>query len=176
MAPPAALRTRLLAQIAPAPGPGQRPFSIARWLGWTFGLSALAGAIAVALVFVFTPRPPEVGGFAMLHRDAASHDVVAFQFDKKHQDMVILANAAAPQAGHDYELWVLPLNKPPISLGIVKAGIREERPLPPAAAPYITDFASLAISVEPAGGSPSGAPTGQVLFTGIVRLMDKITE
>ena len=176
VSPPAELRARVLAQIAPARAPGQRPFSIARWFGWTFGLSALAGAVAVALVFVFTPRPPEVGGFAMLHRDTASHDVIVFQFDKKHQDMVVLANAAGPEAGHDYELWVLPPSKPPISLGIVKIGVREERPLPPAAAPYITDFANLAISVEPTGGSPSGAPTGQVLFTGIVRLMDKMTE
>jgi anti-sigma-K factor RskA len=37
------------------------------------------------------------------------------------------------------------------------------------------DFANLAITVEPAGGSPSGAPTGPIVFTGMVRLMDKLT-
>ncbi|HVZ01081.1 MAG TPA: anti-sigma factor [Dongiaceae bacterium] len=176
VAPPTELRARVLAQIAPAPAAGQRPFSLGRWLAWTFGLSALAGAVAVALVFLTTPQPPEAAGFAMLHRATASNDVIAFQIDKKRQDMVVLASAAAPGPGRDYELWVLPPNKPPISLGIVKAGLREERPLPAAAAPYITDFANLAISVEPSGGSPSGAPTGPVLFTGLFRMMDQLTE
>jgi anti-sigma-K factor RskA len=176
VAPPADLRARLLAQIAPSPAAGERPFSLARWFGWTFGLSALAGAVAVALVFLFTPRPPDVGGFAMLHRSGASKDVIAFQFDKKHKDMVILASAAGPETGRDYELWVLPPHKAPVSLGVIKAGLREERPIPDAAAPYITDYANLAVSVEPAGGSPTGAPTGAVVFTGLVRMMDKLTE
>jgi len=174
--PPADIRARVMAQIAPITARGQRPFSIARWFGWTFGLSALAGAIAVALVFILTPRPPEVGGFAMLHRDKVSNDVVAFQFDKQQKNMVVLASAVAPGAGHDYELWVLPPHKQPVSLGVFKTGVREERPIPAAAAPYITDYANLAVSVEPTGGSPSGAPTGPVVFTGLVRLMDKITE
>lgn len=174
--PPADIRARVMAQITPAAARGQRPFSLARWFGWTFGLSALAGVVAVALVLIFTPRPPDVGGFAMLHRDKPSNDVIAFQFDKKHRDMVILANAIGPGAGHDYELWILPQKKAPISLGVFKAGIREERPIPAAAAPYIADYAGLAVTVEPTGGSPSGAPTGPVLFTGVVRLMDKILQ
>jgi anti-sigma-K factor RskA len=174
--PPAALRARLLAGIAPPLPPGRRPFNMIRWLAWTFGLSALAGAAAIALVFVFTPRPQEVGGYALLHRtDSAAHDVVAFQIDKQRRDMVILANAVAPQAGHDYELWVLPPGKPPLSLGVVKAGAREERALPAAAAGDMTDFANLAITVEPLGGSPSGAPTGPIVFVGMVRLMDNLT-
>jgi anti-sigma-K factor RskA len=37
------------------------------------------------------------------------------------------------------------------------------------------DFASVGISLEPTGGSPSGAPTGPVVFVGMVRLMDKLT-
>jgi anti-sigma-K factor RskA len=173
--PPADLRSRLLAQIAPPAAPGQRPFSVLRWLGWTIGAAALAGAVAVAAVFVFTPRPAELGGYALLHRtDSAAKDVVAFQIDKQHQDMVILANAPAPQAGHDYELWVLPPNKPPLSLGVVKVGEREARPLPTPAVAYMEDFANLAITVEPAGGSPSSAPTGPIVFTGMVRLMDKL--
>jgi len=174
--PPAGLRARVLAQITPPEARAERPFSLLRWFAWTFGASALAGAIAVALVFLFTPRPPDVGGFAMLHRNTASNDVVAFQFDKKQQNMVILASAAGPETGHDYELWVLPPNKAPVSLGVFKAGVREERTIPAAAAPYITDYANLAVSVEPTGGSPSGAPTGAVVFTGMVRLMDKLTE
>lgn len=176
IAPPAEVRARVLSGIAPAAAPSRPRFSIVRWLAWTIGASILAGAVAIAAVFVFTPRPAEIGGFALLHRtDSAAHEVVAFQFDKQHKDMVILANAPAPQAGHDYELWVLPPNKPPLSLGVVKVGKREERPFPAGAVDYMVDFANLAVSIEPAGGSPSGAPTGPVVFVGMVRLMDKLT-
>jgi anti-sigma-K factor RskA len=175
--PPPTLRQRVIEQITPPGAVGQRPFNIVRWLAWTFGLSAVAGAAAVAFVFLFTPKAPEIGGFAMLHRsDAKAHDVIAFEFDKQHQNMVVLVNAAGPGAGHDYELWVLPPHKAPVSLGLVKAGTREQRPLPPAVVADMTDFANLAVSVEPSGGSPSGAPTGPVVFQGFVRLMDKLTQ
>jgi anti-sigma-K factor RskA len=171
VAPPDALRTRLLRQIAPAAAPAQRPFNLKRWFAWTFGLAAVAGAVTIALVFWLTPLPQEMGGYALLHRtDSAAHDVVAFQIDKHHHDMVVLANAVAAQPGHDYELWVLPPNRLPISLGVVKAGLREERPLPEAAVEYIKDFANLAVTVEPTGGSPSGAPTGPIVFVGQVAI------
>jgi anti-sigma-K factor RskA len=176
VAPSAALRRRVLAGIAPAGAAGQRPFNVWRWLAWTIGAGILAGTVAVAAVFVFTPQPPEIGGYALLHRtDSAAKDVVAFQIDKKRQEMVLLANAPVPESGKDYELWVLPPNKPPLSLGVVKVGIREERPLPASAAAFMEDFANLAITVEPAGGSSSGAPTGPIVFVGMVRLMDKLT-
>ena len=175
--PPPDLRQRLIARITPDSAAARRPFSIARWLAWTFGLSALAGVVAAALVFVFTPKAPEIGGFAMLHRtDASVHDVIAFQFDKQRRSMIVLANAAGPGPGRDYELWVLPPDKAPVSLGILTVGTREQRPLSAAVAAYLVDFSNLAVSVEPAGGSPSGAPTGPVVFQGWVRLMDKLTQ
>jgi anti-sigma-K factor RskA len=173
VAPPAALRQRVLTSIAPA---GQRPFSIIRWFALTIGAAVVAGAVAVAAVFVFTPRPVEIGAYAMLHRtDSAATDVIAFQIDKKNANMVLLANAPVPEAGKDYELWVLPPKQAPISLGVVKVGERQERPLPPNVAQYMIDFANLAVTVEPTGGSPSGAPTGPIVFVGNVRLMDNLT-
>ena len=176
VAPPPALRQRVLAGIAPVTARGQRPVNIWRWLAWTFGATAAAVAVAVAAVFVFTPRPVEIGAYAMLHRtDSALTDVIAFQIDKQNRNMVLLAHAPAAEAGKDYELWVLPPNQKPISLGVVKVGEREERPLPPNVAPYMIDFANLAVTIEPTGGSPSGAPTGPIVFVGMVRLMDKLT-
>lgn len=176
-APPPSLKPRVLDRIASDAPAVQRPFSLARWFGWTFGLSALAAAAAVALVFLLTPRPFDVGGFAMLHRSGgSSSDVIAFQIDRDRRNMVVLASATVPEAGHDYELWILPPNKPPISLGVVKVGDRAERALSPAATAEMTDFTNMAISLEPAGGSPSGAPTGPVVFTGVMRLMANLVR
>jgi anti-sigma-K factor RskA len=171
MAPPQALRGRVLDRVAGSIQNEPKPFSVARWLAWTFGVSALAGIAAVALVFLFTPRAPEIGAFALLHDAKGSSDVITFQIDRKREDMVILAQATPPESGRDYELWVVPPNKAPVSLGVVKAGVREERTLPAAATAYLTANATLAVSLEPAGGSPSGAPTGPILFTGNVELV-----
>lgn len=64
---------------------------------------------------------------------------------------------------HSLELWMLDAGGTPHSLGVLPfdAGRSHDMPLPdmPMKAPSIT----LAISVEPHGGSPTGKPTGKVV-------------
>jgi anti-sigma-K factor RskA len=168
VAPPLALRDRVLARIG-AGQPEARPFSIIRWLAWTFGASALAGVAAAALVFIFTPRW-ELGGYAMLHDATGSENVVVVQIDKERNDLVVLASAPGAGASKDYELWVLPPGKSPVSLGVVKAAERIERPIDQMRAALIQPGTMLAVSLEPSGGSASGAPTGPVLYTGVFHL------
>jgi len=172
VAPPLALRDRILARIGSTQGDSER-FSIVRWLAWTFGASAVAAAVAVAAVFLLTPRQPELGGYAMLHAQGQSQNVVVFQIDKARSQMVMLAQAPSAGAGKDYELWVIPSGKNPVSLGVLKAGERAERPIDAMRAALIQPGATLAVSLEPSGGSVSGAPTGPVLYTGVFELPDK---
>jgi anti-sigma-K factor RskA len=171
VAPPPALRDRVLARIGD-PAEATRPLSILRWLAWTFGASAVAAAVAVAAVFLFTPQPAKLGGYAMLQEPTASASVVVFQIDKERRQIVLLANTANAGAGKDYELWVLPPGKNPISLGVLKAGERIERPIDEMRAALIQPGTTLAVSLEPAGGSASGAPTGPVLFSGVFHLAE----
>ena len=166
VAPPAALRDRVLGGIDSAAEGEARPFSVLRWLAWTFGASAIAAAVAVALVFLLTPRPPELGGYAMLHQQTASNAVVVVQIDKARDQLVLLAQAPDPGTGKDYELWVFPPGKGPVSLGVVKTGERIAQPIDAMRAALLQPGTTLAVSLEPAGGSSSGAPTGPVLFTG----------
>jgi anti-sigma-K factor RskA len=87
--------------------------------------------------------------------------------DPQHRTMTVRRVTANADSGRSYELWLIANNNPkPRSLGLVGADEFTTRPLP-------TDFdvaalrqASYAVSLEPAGGSPSGVPTGPVLFTG----------
>ena len=168
VAPPLALRDRVLARIGEARA--ERPFSIVRWLAWTLGASALAAAVAVAAVLFFTPQPPELGGYAMLRVPSDNMSVVVFQIDKARSQVVMLAQTPSAGADKDYELWVLPRGKSPVSLGVLKAEERIERPIDAMRASLIQPGTTLAVSLEPAGGSPSGAPTGPVLYTGIFHL------
>ena len=65
------------------------------------------------------------------------------------------------------ELWALPDGQPPKSLGVVpRSGQMASLKLATAADAAFADVAALAVSLEPPGGSPTGAPTGPVLYTG----------
>jgi anti-sigma-K factor RskA len=70
------------------------------------------------------------------------------------------------------ELWMLPTQGNPRSLGLVAtvppAGVARIE-LPAAADQALQNIPALAISLEPAGGSPTGLPTGPVLYSGPVQ-------
>ena len=68
--------------------------------------------------------------------------------------------------GNSYELWMLPDNgAPPVSLGLIPGAGNAALPLSAAQRTVLGQTSTLAVSLEPAGGSPTGAPTGPVIFT-----------
>ncbi len=70
-------------------------------------------------------------------------------------------------AGKDLELWLLPPEgAAPRSLGVLK-GMQALVKLTEGDASALTQGA-LAVSLEPSGGSTTGAPTGPVLFSGAI--------
>ena len=64
------------------------------------------------------------------------------------------------------ELWALPAQGNPRSLGLVSADEKTMLKLVSIADHSLAEVPVLAVSLEPKGGSPTGAPTGPVLFTG----------
>jgi anti-sigma-K factor RskA len=65
-------------------------------------------------------------------------------------------------AGKDLELWALPPGAArPMPLGVLPAG-----GLRVAMADVVQPSTKLMVSLEPQGGSPSGQPTGPVLYSG----------
>ena len=69
-------------------------------------------------------------------------------------------------AGRALELWAVPAEGAPRSLGLISADgasvVKRNR--------VMKDTAALAVSLEPAGGSPTGAPTGPILYVGKLTL------
>jgi len=64
-----------------------------------------------------------------------------------------------------YELWVLPSGGGnPVSLGLLPRQGSLERRLTPAQRALLLAARQVAVSVEPAGGSPTGLPTGPVVI------------
>jgi anti-sigma-K factor RskA len=66
-----------------------------------------------------------------------------------------------------YELWLIPTGDArPRSLGLIQPGQPIRLDIPADLAGRITPDATLAVSLEPPGGSPTGQPTGPVIANG----------
>lgn len=68
--------------------------------------------------------------------------------------------------GRSLELWAIPADGKPISLGVIPAGGKGKVELNDAQKALIGKPIALAVSLEPKGGSPTGQPTGPVLYQG----------
>ncbi len=73
----------------------------------------------------------------------------------------VIANAAELQPGNTLELWGVPPGATvPVSLGVVPNTGRIKMPA------IVPAGTLLLVSTEPRGGSPTGAPTGPVVYQG----------
>jgi anti-sigma-K factor RskA len=99
---------------------------------------------------------------------AASNGQVAWQIEVTGDHSLLRAVAAEgvrPSPGRSFELWALPDNgDAPVSLGVLPDTGRAEHALSDRQRQALGRASKVAVSFEPAGGSPTGAPTGPVLF------------
>lgn len=141
------LLPRIEARLFPVP---QRPAR--RGLVWL--LAPLAAALALAAVFFLAPR--EAALVATLQTEDA-----ALVYEARHlgDTLTITRVAGQPAAeGQVHELWIIAPDAAPVSLGLLAdAPLAVQYPVPPRGW-------TLAVSIEPAGGSPTGAPTGPVIL------------
>jgi anti-sigma-K factor RskA len=87
--------------------------------------------------------------------------------DTQQRTLTVRKVSATAEAGKSYELWLISSRLgAPRSLGTVGNDEFTQRPLPGNFDADTLRGATYAVSLEPAGGSKSGAPTGPVLFTG----------
>jgi len=69
--------------------------------------------------------------------------------------------------GTAWEMWMLPGGQAaPVSMGLITTDADQTMRIQPALASRMEGAWGMAMSVEPQGGSPTGAPTGPVIFKG----------
>jgi len=90
-------------------------------------------------------------------------------FGAANRLVVRAAKLPARPAGHDYELWALPKGGNPVSLGVLPAEGTSNRALTAIQKAALASSSQVAVSIEPLGGSPTGQPTGDVVFVAPLR-------
>jgi anti-sigma-K factor RskA len=161
---------------------------VRRWQRVSCGLGVIAALLALYVaVWQIAPdrMPPQLRpGAGMMARTEAparaqqdrlvavlqpgpTGPAFLLTLDTRERTLTVRRVSATPEAGKSYELWLISSRLgAPRSLGIVGKDEFTQRAL---SGNYDVDTiraATYAVSLEPAGGSPSGAPTGPVLFTG----------
>jgi anti-sigma-K factor RskA len=137
---------------------------------WRIGCaisSALAASLLIVIGMGWMRQQAEPTSFvAMLQKDASSPAFLV-SVNIAERRLSIRPVAAERQTGKSYELWLVNTQFPaPRSLGIVHDADLTTGASLAAYTPDTVRNSVLAVSLEPEGGSPTGAPTGPVLFTG----------
>jgi anti-sigma-K factor RskA len=188
--PPPQVFERIRQRLAGAQGGGAQVMEldemrrrVHRWRNFGTAMAALAAAL-VALLVTSVLRPDLVPGrlrsaaqvaqgpaaagrlVAVLQQDAASPAFI-LSVDIDERVMTVRRVAAQEPAGKSYELWLVSKQFPkPRSLGLVGAKEFTTGTALAAYQPETISDATYAISLEPEGGSPTGEPTGAVLWGG----------
>ncbi len=118
----------------------------------------------VRSVEVPSTRPAEF--VAVFQKDDAS-PAFLLTFDLDKRQLTVRRVGAEAQAGKSYELWLVSDKfQGPRSLGVIGTGAYTVRQPSAEYDPVVINRATYAISLEPEGGSPTGSPTGPVLYHG----------
>lgn len=143
------------------------------WRATAGGLAAAAAGLAVAIAIGPALRaPPRVSvapppqGRVLTAKLSTPGGQVLFVaiVDRARHGVTVVPVGTVDARGRSPELWIIAAGSPPRPVGLLKDG----QPLSVSSAVLssASPQALLAVSMEPAGGSTTGAPMGPVIATG----------
>ncbi len=151
--------------VTPTPTLWQR---LALWRG----LAGVATAATVAMFMVSSRVPPPQAPIIVVlgsNPEAAQALNASFVASVTADGRALVLrpiNDLSPTPGRALELWAVPAQGAPRSLGLV----RESGATTVLRTQLLRDTAAFAVSVEPAGGSTTGAPTGPIVSVGKLQI------
>jgi len=140
---------------------------LAFWRG--FALASFTAALVLG-VTMLSPQPDQPIVVVLAGPDAKPALLATMSRGDRQVTVKTVGGAPVPP-GRSLELWMLPEGSPPRSLGVLPATGVGRLTLPALPDVALARVPALAVSLEQAGGSPTGAPQGPVLYTGAVQRM-----
>ena len=163
VAPPKQAWAQIEKRLFPADAQQGRQ-SVKLWR-WATGLAL--SALLVVLVWTPFVGPTSAPAYLGVVQNQQAQPLWLVDASEQTRQLTLkaLPALASPDAGHAFELWLLPQDKVPLSLGLLPTDGAELRvTLTPDQLQALLHSRHLAISIEPAGGSPTGQPTGPVVY------------
>ena len=169
VAPPA----RVWQAVARRVGGRSTQSRLAFWRG--LAVTSTAFALVLATFLGMAPRPelPMASVAVMADEKGQPSMVVSWPPMKEMRDphvrIKVLQEHPTMAAGTAWELWMLPRGQSaPVSMGLITTDVNQVMKVKADLAKRFGagEVWGIAMSVEPEGGSPTGAPTGPVVFKG----------
>ena len=171
IAPPARVWQAVARRIAGAARGGGSRTGLAFWRG--LAVTSAAFVLILAAFIGVAPRPePPMAMVAVMNDDKGQPALVVYWPPMKamrdpYVRIKVVQEHPVMAPGTTWEMWMLPPGKDaPVSMGLITTDADQTMKLRPALASRMEGAWGLAMSVEPKGGSPTGAPTGPVIFKG----------
>ncbi len=138
--------------------------SVARWRTATVLTGALAAALAVFVINRdLLPSPiPTAGAYVAALNRGGDMPALIVRVDLATKAVTVRPLDMEAPAGKSLELWYVAAGQAPKSMGVLKKD--RERMMMPSG--METAGALFAVSLEPAGGSPTGTATGPIVYKG----------
>lgn len=174
MEPSPELFPRLEAALFPYASIASLPSRL--WSSLSFWRIATMASSAAALLFLLLAQSQQGSGVPAIDspRFAAAlagekRESVATIAISAGGSAVVVPTGLAPSEKRVPQLWLIPSGGSPRSLGLLKLGIAQQVVVPSTLLTLVAEGATLAVSLEPVGGSPTGLPTGPVVASGKLR-------
>ena len=138
------------------------------WRGWAAAVT-VALALAIGLQTLKpAPEAPAAVEIARLEGKEITRVSAVLTRDGRTLELRA-ARPTVPAATKSYELWLLPAEGGAISLAVLSS-LDARFALPPGQVERLRAGAKLAVTLEPAGGSPEGKATGPVILIGEIKV------
>ncbi|MDM9626204.1 anti-sigma factor [Rhizobium sp. S152] len=164
------IEARLFGASAAAPAPRGLWHSVVFWRSLA-AVSLVVTAASLVLAFV-SVSPPKAGAPLLAELSAPGSQVnLLASYDAENGRMRLIPVASGHQEEKSLELWLVPTEGAPKSLGVFATGqgADSELVIPADLRGAIGAGTTFAVSLEPFGGSPTGVATGPILASGIAR-------
>lgn len=136
--------------------------SLAFWRISAFASAVAAASLAVVIYLGSLPQPAPL---VATIEDGGRASFVA-TVDRARAVITVVPAVFSAHPARVPELWLIPSGGKPQPLGLLRADRGVVIAIPAALAAQAGSGATLAVSLEPPGGSPTGAPTGPVIGAG----------
>ena len=142
-------------------GNGRLQTALSRWRSAAMGASALAAMLAIGLVSREMSRAEAVArpNYVAVVNRGGDQPALIVRVDLASGTVLVRPVAAETPAGKSLELWYINAGAAPKSMGVI--GSDPLRQVVPVKLDSV-----FAVTLEPQGGSPTGDPTGPVVYSG----------